>query len=296
VHGHLIPALGAIPLARLAPAAIQGFYAEALSSGRLDGKGGLSAQTVRHLDRTLHVALERARRLRLIATNPADDVDPPRVERRPMTTLRPEEQAALLAAACGTDLHLPVLLALATGCRRGEILGLSWSALNLDAGLLHVVRVVEQTRSGVRLKPPKSDRSRRVVPLPQTAIEALRQHKIAQAEEHLRLGLGPLDLLFPRWAAAPGHFSAAFSRLADRAGVDTRFHDLRHGHVSDLLAAGLHPGLVSERVGHSSVAFTLDRYAHTTPAMHAAAAEQIDLMLRRALGGQAGSNSGGGAS
>jgi integrase len=290
VHQHLIPTLGKILLTKLTPAAIQAYYTEALTSGRLDGKGGLSPQTVRHHDRVLHVALDRARQLRLIATNPVEDAKPPKVEPRPVAALDPEQQAALLAAASGSDLYLPVLLAIATGCRRGEILGLAWAAIKLDAGHLHVVQVTEQTKAGVRIKPlPKTKRSRRTVPLPQTAIDALRAHRAAQAADHLRLGLGKLDLVFPGWAADPRNFSTAFARLADRAGIDVRFHDLRHGHVCDLLAAGMHPKLVSERAGHSSVGFTLDHYAHTTPAMHAAAAEQIDLMLRLALGAQTGS-------
>ena len=106
---HLAPALGAISLAKLAPADIQGYLTRALTSGRLNGKGGLSPQTVLHHERVLHTALERARKLRLIAVNPCDDIDPPRVERAATVTLSVEQQTALLAAARGTDLYVPVL-------------------------------------------------------------------------------------------------------------------------------------------------------------------------------------------
>jgi integrase len=285
VRHHLVPGLGTIPLAKLGPAHIQAFYSAALTNGRRDGKGGLSPQTVRHLDRVLHTALERARKLHLIALNPTADVDRPRVERAAIITLRLEQQATLLAAASGTHLYLPVLLALATGLRRGEALGLTWKNVDLDAGLLRVVQVIEQTKAGVRIKPqPKSAHSRRAVTLPAVVVEALREHRVNQAEEHLRLGLGPLNLLFPRAAANPAVFSVDFGRLATRAGIKTRFHDLRHTHISDLLASGVHPKLVSERAGHSSVAFTLQIYAHVTPTMHEAAAQQLDAALRRVIG------------
>jgi integrase len=283
---HLIPALGQIPLAKLAPVHIQGYITAALTSGRIDGRGGLSAQTVRHHERVLHVALERARRLKLIATNPCDDVDPPRVERAEVLALRPDEQAQLLVTAADTWLYVPALLALASGARRSEILGLDWSNIDLDAGSMRVVQVIEQTREGgVRINPqPKSQRSRRTVTLPAAAVEVLRQYKVVQAEEHLRLGRGRPTLLFPEAADNPATFSSAFTRLARAAGIRCRFHDLRHTHVSDQLAAGVNPKVVAERVGHSNVGFLLNLYAHVTPAMQDAAAQQADITLRRALG------------
>jgi integrase len=293
VRLHLDPALGATLLAKLTPAHIQAYYSDALTGGRLDGKGGLSPQTVRHHDRVLHTALDRARKLRLIATNPVDDVEPPRVERAPMVTLTGEQQAALLAAASGTDLYVPVFVALTTGLRRGETLGLAWSNVDLEARRLRVVQTVEETKAGARLKPqPKTTHGRRTVALTDSTIDVLRRHRVAQAEEHLKLGLGKPTLLFPRWAASPAVFGTAFTRMAARIGIAVSIHDLRHTHITDLLAAGVHPKVVSERAGHSSVAFTLDRYAHTTPAMHQAAAEQIDAVLRQALGGKRVANDG----
>ena len=295
VHKHLIPALGSVPLARLSPVHVQKHYTDALTSGRLDGKGGLSAQTVRHHDRVLHVALDRARQLHLIATNPVQDAKPPKVERAEMVTLGRTGQACLLATAAEGPLHAPVVLALATGMRRGELLALAWRHVDLDAGQVHVEQAVEQTKAGVRLKTPKTRHGRRTVTLPPAAVEVLRRHRVAQAEECLRLGLGKPEMLFPREAADPKEFSKAFARLADRAGVDITFHGLRHTHITDLLRAGVHPKVVSERAGHSSVAFTLDRYAHVSLEMQQAAAEQMDAALRQALGWQTGGNSGGGA-
>ena len=124
VNKHLVPALGAIALAKLAPVHVQSYYSDALASGRRDGKGGLSPQTVRHHDRVLNVALKRARALRLIAVNPIEDVTRPKVERQELAILDPDESARLLATAASTRLYVPILLALATGMRRGEMLAL----------------------------------------------------------------------------------------------------------------------------------------------------------------------------
>jgi integrase len=267
VRLHLVPALGAIPLARLAPADIQGYLTIALTSGRLDGRGGLAPQTVLHHKQVLHTALARARKLRLIPVNPVDDVDPPRVERAPIITLSADQQAALLAAVNGTDLFVPVLLALATGLRRGELLGLTWQALDLNAGLLRVVQVIEETGAGARVKPcPKTSHSRRTVALTPGTIAVLRAHR-EQANGS--------DLLFPRWADSPAVFGTALTRAATRAGIECSIHDLRHTHITALLEAGLHPKIVSERAGHKSVAFTIQRYGHVSPTMNAAAIQAI---------------------
>ena len=133
VELHLIPALGAVPLAKLQPVHIQAYYAHALASGRRDGSGGLSGQTVVHHDRVLHVALKRARALRLIPGNPTEDVSRPKPQRREIEVLEPAEAAILLATARTTRMYPIILLAFGTGLRRGEALGLRWSGVDLEA-------------------------------------------------------------------------------------------------------------------------------------------------------------------
>jgi integrase len=155
VNRHLVPALGAIQLTKLAPVHIQSYYSDALKSGRLDGKGGLSAQTVVHFDRVLSKALKRARKLRLISVNPAEDVERPKVEDREMQTLSDDQAAQLLAAAATTRLYVPIVLTLATGLRRGELLALRWQDINLATGTVEVVRSLEQTNDGLRFKTPR---------------------------------------------------------------------------------------------------------------------------------------------
>ena len=288
VNQHLIPALGSMQLAKLAPVHVQGFYSDALSSGRLDGNGGLSAQTVVHFGRVLNKAMKRAKKLRLIASNPVEDATPPKVEDKEMQTLTAEQAGKLLAAASTTRLYVPIVVALASGLRRGELVALRWQDVDLDAGIIAVVRSIEQTKEGLRIKPPKTKRGKRPVVLPASAVEVLRAHKVAQAEERLALGLGKSELIFTRVDGdmiKPNSFSSWVARVAKRAGVShiMPVHGLRHTHITNLLLANVHPKVASERAGHSRVGFTLDRYSHVNPSLQEDAALRIDAALRKTL-------------
>ena len=292
VTKHLVPALGMIPLAKLAPAHVQSYYTGALADGRRDGKGGLSAQTVRHHDRVLNVALKRARALCLIATNPIEDVARPQVERRELEILDVDEFAQLLATASTTRLHAPIFVALATGMRRGELLALRWSDIDLTGNVLRVAQSLEQTAAGLRFKAPKTKRSRRSIALSQAVVEVLQDHRVKQIEERLLLGLGKDErgLVFAQITGDtinPRNFTKEFARIVKRSGVrPITFHGLRHSHITALLQAGVHPKVASERAGHSSITITMDRYSHVLKGMQADAAQRIDGALRQALGGK----------
>ncbi|BAQ15606.1 tyrosine-type recombinase/integrase [Methyloceanibacter caenitepidi] len=289
IDGHIRPALGTYMLPKLAPLHIQSFYSHALARGRKDGKGGLSAQSVVHFHRVLHKALAQAVKWQLLARNPVDAVEPPRAERKEMRALDEEETAKLLGLLDGNRLYAPVFLAVTTGLRRGEILGLRWSDMDLEAGTLTVVQSLEQTKDGLKFKAPKTHRSRRSIALPAMTVEVLRAHRAAQAEE--RLALGPAyeenGLVCPRpgggsWA--PDAFSTAFAAFVRRSGMKPfRFHDLRHSHATHLLRAGVHPKVVSERLGHSSVGITLDTYSHVLPGMQQEAVKLVDFALATAI-------------
>jgi integrase len=217
-------------------------------------------------------------------------VERPQIERREMQTLSDDQAARLLAAASTTRLYVPIVLALATGLRRGEVLGLHWQDIDLTTGVLQVVRSLEQTNEGLRFKSPKTKRSRRPVVLPASVLELLRHHKVKQLEERLLLGLGKGDLVFTRVDGrpiSPDTFTSWVARVAKRAGVGhiMPVHGLRHTHITNLLRANVHPKVASERAGHSSVGFTLDRYSHVIPSLQEDAALRIDAALRKTLAG-----------
>ena len=292
IQHFLAPAIGHVPVQKLSPAHIQATYNELATGKRRDGRqGGLSPRTRRQIHAVLSSALARAIEQQLIAHNPAEAFRRrlPKVERREMTTLTAEECGRLLAAVRHRRLYWPVLLALATGMRRGEILALRWRNVDLDSGTIRVVESLEQTKQGLRFKPPKSDRSRGVT-LPAAVIEELRRLKREQAEELLNLGVrqSAATLLCGRADGEPlqprsltHEFAILMGRLSDLPRV--RFHDLRHSHATQLLLAGIHPKVAQERLGHSTIATTFDLYSHVTATMQEEAAAKLDSVFRSAI-------------
>jgi integrase len=237
----------------------------------------------------LSAALKRARALRLIVTNPAEDVKRPKVERQEIAYLEPSDAAKLLQAAAGLRLRAPIFIALATGLRRGELLALRWPDLDLDRGSLTVARALEQTKEGLRFKTPKTKRSRRTITLSPSAVELLLNHKAQQAKERLALGLGRdnrglVFTLLDGSVMNPKSFSKEFARLVKKTEIRrVTFHGLRHTHFTNLLREGVHPKIASERAGHASVAITMDVYSHAIPSLQEDAALRIDGALRRLL-------------
>ena len=290
VNHHLIPALGNFAVAKLAPAHIQGFHNELAIGGRRDGKpGALAPRTRRQIHRVLSAALSRAVEQQVLARNPADVFKRrlPKVERQEMATLTADQSATLLDATRKTPLYWPVMIALATGMRRGEILALRWRNVDLDRGSLRIVESLEQTKTGLRFKAPKNGRGRGIT-LPTFAIEELRRRKREQAEELLALGVrqGGTMLVCARPDGEPtspfGLTHAFFTFMHKLSGVlpRVRFHDLRHTHATQLLLAGVHPRIAQERLGHSTVALTLDLYSHVSATMQEDAAAKIDAAFR----------------
>jgi integrase len=285
VRHFLVPAIGGLPLAKLAPAHLQQAYSAWAVGGRRDGKkGGLSPQTRRHMHRILNSALARAVEQQLLARNPAEAFRKrlPKVERREMATLSPRQSAQLLAEIKHTRVYWPVLLALATGMRRGEVFALRWRNLDLDRSLLRVMESLEQTKSGIRFKAPKTDRTRTIT-VPAFAVAELRRLKRQQAEELLMLGIRQSGetLVCARADGMPlqpqsvtHQFTRLVARIKDFPRI--RFHDLRHSHATQLLSAGVHPKIAQERLGHASITTTLDLYSHVTDTMQSDAANRLD--------------------
>jgi integrase len=285
---NIIPLLGALTLTQLQPVHISKAYSKALADGRRDGQGGLSPRTVHHMHRVLRQAMQQAVAWQLLLRNPADMVKPPRVERRQMATLNADATIECIEAARGTSMFIPILLGLLCGLRRGEITALRWRAINFETAQLAVVASTEQTDEGVREKETKSGKGRSVA-LSAMVVAELRTHRAKQAEALLMLGVRLSDNhhVVCREDGAPlqpRSLSQAFRKFIRKHDLQRiRLHDLRHSAATHMLAAGVHPKIAQERLGHSSVAVTIDLYSHVLPGMQADAVSRVDAVLADAL-------------
>jgi integrase len=285
---HLIPTVGRIPLARLSPADVQRAHTALLHMG-------LAPATVGRAHATLRAALKQALRWQLIPSNPASLVTPPRVEPREMAALDAQQVRGFLQVATGTPLDALWVLAVTTGLRQGELLALRWSEVDLEGGSVRVTGTL--TRIGVDVPttglpkthrvtaPPKSARSRRRVEIGALALAALREHHRRQVEQCRHAGTLWVDRNLVFAGATGGHLhpdqlNRELRALLAAAGLPTiRFHDLRHTAASLLLGRDVNPKKVSEMLGHSTVAITLDTYSHVSPTMHREAAQVMDDLL-----------------
>ncbi|MDP9225825.1 MAG: site-specific integrase [Actinomycetota bacterium] len=272
------PVIGEIPLADLTSLRLQGLYASVLASGRSGG-------TVVNLHLVLTQALSQAVRWGLIGANPAAGAQPPRPHRPEQVVIDEALAERILLSIAGTRLECPAAIALATGMRRGEILGLRWADISADLDLAQVRRTLHASTRGLDWVPPKTPRSRRAVALPAFLQPYLERQRAGQAARRTRLG--------ERWVSSdavvdsgdgrplhPATLSSAWCRFCRAKGLPAvRFHDLRHGHATLLLLGGVHPKVVSERLGHASVGITLDLYSHVLPTMQAEAARAFDRLF-----------------
>jgi integrase len=283
IKQHLVPAIGDITLTSLTPAHIQSYYSKALESGRLDGKGGLSARTVKHHHRLLVEALGHALKWGLVVRNVALAVNPPKPVNVEMHTLDNTSVHKLMEASRETPYYPLIHLALYTGMRRSELLGLRWKDVDLGMATVSIVQVMHKLRDGsIVFSEPKTAKSRRMVVLTPTSALALKEHR--KKREALADMLGkPLsvdDLVFCNvdgTPLSPSTVSHAFLDITRKAGIkNIRLHDLRHSHASLMLKQNVHPKIVQERLGHSTIAITLDLYSHITPGLQEAAALRFD--------------------
>lgn len=284
IEGQIIPHLGAVLVQKLRPGDIASWHAKLLAGGRRDG-GPLSARTAGHAHRVLHRALQQAAATERVARNVAGLVPPPKVETEELEILPAPAVADTLTKLEGAAIRPIVVLALATGMRRGELLALRWGDVDLDGGRCRVERSLEQVKGALRFKPPKTKHGRRAITLPASAVAMLREHRRAQQEQRLALGAGKLPedaLVFglpdgsPR---SPRALSKEWARIvASRKLHPISFHGLRHTHASALIDAGVDVLKISRRLGHGSAAITLGIYGHlfaTTDDRAADAAEAV---------------------
>lgn len=288
IEAELKPALGRTRLSDLTPLQVQGFLADAQAHpSKRDGEVR-SPRTVLRFYMLLNKSLNQAVRWQLIARNPCALVDPPRAPHIEMRALDEDEIAKVLEAANGGPFHLSVLLAVATGMRRGELLGLRWDDVDLETGELTVARSLQDTEDGLVLKAPKTRKGRRAILLPPEVTELLKLHSrsayVADRMRHVDARYGRLVFRRPDGSPwHPGAFSAEFHHFMNRAGVKARFHDLRHTHATQLLKRGVPISVVSERLGHAKASITLDVYSHVLPSMQQEAAAKVGEMMAEVL-------------
>jgi len=283
----VIPHLGKIAMQKLRPSDVAGWHSTLLATG-------LAARTVGHAHRVLHRGLERAVVLEIVNRNVAHVVRPPKVEAAEVKILSPEQVSEVRSKLAGHPLSPIVELALGTGMRRGELCGLAWGALDLDAATVRIERSLEETAGGLRLKPPKTKHGHRTISLLPATVAALREHQRAQLEQRLLLGLGrptPDDYVFPLCADGaftpypPDKLSRDWGNVVrDRKLPKIMFHALRHTHASALIAGGLDTVAVSRRLGHGSPAITLGVYAHLFNRSDALALRALERAFGSSLG------------
>lgn len=285
---HAKPVLGNYALLELQPLDLQHLY-----SHLMDREHPLSGGSVLNLHLVLTQALSQAVRWGYLSANPAAGAQPPRPRRGELAVLDEAATKRLLVAVAGTRLECPVAIAIATGMRRGEILALRWSDVDAGDTIAHVRRSIQQTHTGLVFERPKTQRSRRAVVLPEFLWPYLTRQRQDQA---LRKQAGAVwydnDLVIDGGDGSPfnpGTLSSGWRKLLRRAELPhVRFHDLRHAHATLMLSKGVHPKIVSERLGHASIGITLDTYSHVLPAMQQEAAAAIDEIFGEATVGPAG--------
>ena len=281
--------MGRTALAKLTPSQVDRLYADRLAAG-------LSPTTVHQLHSVLHHALGDGVRKGMIARNVCDLVDAPRPNRAQVQALTAEQALRFLAAAAHDRLDALYVLALTTGMRQGELLALHWADVDLDKGVLQVRGTLHRVpgvsvsetgeKSGLVISDPKTSHSRRPVRLSALAVDALRAHRARQNEERLVLGEAwhDLDLVFTNSIGRPCEARnvtrKSYKPLLERAGLPyVKFHALRHSAASLLLAQGIHPAIVMQMLGHSTISMTVDTYSHVTLDMQQPAADAMDRLF-----------------
>lgn len=287
IEKHIKPALGHIRLSQLQTSHLQKLYNDKIKGGRADGKpGGLSPRSVKYIHTVIHSALNQAKLEYMITINPADAVKLPKQNKKEMATLETEGIKTLLREAMNSKHYITYLLALATGLRRGELLGLRWKDTDLARGTVTVNQgLVRVKGKGLIFQEPKTGLSNRTINIPQNVANELKAHKKRQAEEKLFMGSAYKDngLVFAREDGEPidpRGLTRHFERLLNRAGLPKIcFHDLRHTFATMSLQEGVAVRTIQETLGHHDAGFTMSAYAHVTDKMKQEATDKIGNLL-----------------
>ena len=275
---HIRPALGHLPIGAITPAHLDALH-------RAKREAGLSPRSVQIVHGIIRGALNRAVRQGIIAVNPCSRIDQPRAKRPDIKPLSHDEAARFLDSAATDRLSALWLMALHSGLRQGELLGLRWQDVDLDRRTMTLTQTIQTIEEKIETDGPKSRGSRRTLPIPEPVLDALRRWKARQAAERLRLGPAWTEsgLVFTSTVGTPlyaRNVSRRFHQLLDASGIERRgMHTTRHTTATLLLRANEHPKVVQELLGHASIALTMDTYSHVMPGMKEAATETLARLL-----------------
>ena len=280
IENHIKPNIGDIPIEKLTSLQLQKFYRLLLTEGRIPRiesekqPKGLSAKTVRNINQVISSAMDMAVRHKLILTNPTEGCELPKVEHREMKTLPAEQLGAFLREAKESGVYELYYMELATGLRRGELLGLKWEDVDLQNGIIHVRRQVARVDGEVKELPLKTKNSYRNISISQDAVAMLTEMEAHRSS----------DYVFPSSTGgpiSPDSVNNMLHRVLKRAGLPSiRFHDLRHTFATLALQNGVDIKTVSGMLGHFSAGFTLDTYAHVTTSAQKEASRTMGKVLK----------------
>jgi len=283
IRRYFTPRLGRLTLSQLTPGQLQALYSEWLDKGLSNATVGLNHAVI-------HNALRSAVKWGMIGRNVCDALEVPQARRVEMQIWNEDEVSQFLEFAKASPYYELFYLALFTGMRRSELLALRWADIDLLTGQVHVSRGLQRLRdSSLVFTQPKSEKSRRTIALPPSATLILKDYRDRIALDRAMSGktLSDSDLVFYRGNGKPirpDTITYAWTNLVKRSGLKPiRLHDARHTHASLMLAKGIHPKIVQERLGHSSISMTLDTYSHIIPGLQEAAAKSFDSIFQEQI-------------
>lgn len=279
---YILKELGKIKLKDLSPLHLQTFYNNC-------SKIGLSKKTITYLHRIIHSALNKAIMWQLLTKNVANNVKPPKPDKYKPNILNAKQISKLIAVIKLTYIYIPVMIAIATGMRRGEILALTWENINFKKKEINVVQAIYPTKNGLVVLPPKTDNSIRTIAIPRRLVRILKKHKKKQLKYKKILGNSYIDSDYvcvnnEGKLISPSSLNHKFKDILKENNLPSiRIHDLRHSHASLLLCKGASQKAISSRLGHSTIQITMDLYTHLYNSVNKQVANKVNSFLKMNL-------------